>query len=112
MSVFELFETLVTSNKYLINISNMVNRDWTIYIYKNKYIQLDIQTPNSLTSKHIDIQKMIDYIEKEDNIKIKFTCYYDDFSSYNKLMMIVLNEIQEHYFQNNKNITIKYKTYY
>ena len=111
-SVFELFETLVKSNKYVMHISNMVKNDWSIYIHKDEYIQLSLQTPNSLTSYPIDVEEMIKYIEREGDVKIKFTCYFDDFKSYNKLMMCILNEIQKHYFESNKNIIIKYKSYY
>ena len=111
-SALDLFEVLFSSNKYVINISNTVNKDWTIYMYKDKYIKLDLQTSDALTSREIDVKNMIDYIETEDDIKIKFTCYYDDFTSYNKLMICILNKIQRYYFEHNKNIIIKYKSYY
>jgi hypothetical protein len=106
----ELFETLYISNKYLITITNTSNNKWQIYIYKNQHIQLDIQTSKSLTSQYIDISKLIEYIENEPKVKIKYVCYYDDFKSYNKMMVYILNEIQLHYSKENKNIIIMYES--
>lgn len=111
-SIYELVEALFNSNKYVIYISNTNNYDWKIYMFSGEYIQLDIQTCNSLTTEHIDVQKVLEYIDTEDSIKIKFICYYDDFTSYNEMMMSILNKIKEYYFEKNKNIIIKYKIYY
>jgi hypothetical protein len=106
----ELFETLYISNKYLITITNTANNKWQIYIYKNQHIQLDVQIPNALTSQYIDISKLVEYIENEPEVKIKYVCYYDDFKLYNKMMIYILNEIQLHYSKENKNIIIVYES--
>lgn len=111
-NIKDLFETLYSSNKYLITITNTANNQWQIYLYKNEHIQLDIQTTKSLTSQYIDISKLIEYIENEQEVKIKYVCYYDDFKSYNKIMIYILNEIQLYYSKINKNIIVKYESYH
>jgi hypothetical protein len=111
-SIKELFKTLYEHNKYSITIKDHTNYKWNIFIHKNKHIQLDVQTPNALTSQQIDIDKMIEYIDGTSDIKIKYTCMYNDFYNYNKSMMYILNQIQQKYFEKDKNITIKYKTFY
>ncbi len=55
-----VFEDLYNHNKYVIKIYTD-DSDWTIFMFQNKHIQLDIQTPNSLTSSYI----VIDYIESK-----------------------------------------------
>lgn len=111
-SIKELFELLYQSNKYCITIKDHTDYKWNIFIYKNKHIQLDLQHPNGLTIERIDVDKMIEYIDDTSEIKIKYTCMYDDFYKYNKSMMCILNQIQKYYFEKNKNIIIKYKTFY
>ena len=110
--IYDLFETLFQSNKYLIKITNTINNNWQIFLYKNKHIQLDIQTENSLNSQYIDLHKLLEIIDNEDSMKISYTCYYDDFKNYNKMMAYIMNEIQSYYFHKNKKVVIKYKTYY
>lgn len=104
-----LFEDLYKNNKYLIKIYSP-DTNWVIYIYKNKHIQLDVQTVNSLTSSYIDVNALVDHIEKVDNIKIKYTFYYDDYENYRNLISNLLNKIKTHYVD--KNIIIKNKFYY
>jgi hypothetical protein len=111
-NINELFQTLYENNKYCITIKDHVNCKWNIFIYKNKHIQLDLQMPNALVSERIDINKMIEYIDGTPEVKIKYTCMYDDFYNYNKSMMYILNQIQKYYFEKNQNIIITYKTFY
>jgi hypothetical protein len=111
-TIQELFETLYEGNKYLITIKDSGKHSWEAFLYKNKHIQLDLQTPDALISQHIDIPKLLEYIDNTENVKIKYTCVYDDFKSYNKLMSFILGEIQKNYLQINKTIVVTYKTYY
>ena len=108
-----LIEELYKNNKYLIKIYNTIDNNWTIYMYKNQHIQLDIQTPNSLASSHIDIKKALEYIENQNSsIKFKYTYYYDDYEAYSKMMQNLLENIQAYYAQKDKEIIIKRKFYY
>jgi hypothetical protein len=105
-----LFQDVYKNNKYLIKISSTNTNNWVIYMFKNKDIQLDVQTVHSLTSSYIDIDTLIDYIEKTDSIKIKYTFYYDDYENYRTLIHNLLDKIKMHYVD--KNIIIKNKFYY
>lgn len=105
-----LFEDLYNNNKYVIKFYSD-NSDWTIYMFANKHIQLDIQTPNSLTSSYIDIATVIDYVESHDGtIKIKYTFYYNGWESYKPMIEGLINKIKVHYAE--KCIIIKNKFYY
>jgi hypothetical protein len=105
-----VFEDLYNKNKYVVKIYTD-DSDWTIYMFQNKHIQLDIQTPNLLTSSYIDIPTVIDYIESHNgSIKIKYTFYYDGYESYKAMMEAVINKIKVHYTE--KCIIVKNKFYY
>ena len=105
-----LFENLYNNNKYLIKIYTH-DSDWTIYMFKNKHIQLDIHTPNSLTSSFIDIATVIDYIESHKGpIRIKYTYYYDDYQSYKNMIEELISKIRVYYAD--KCIILKNKFYY
>jgi hypothetical protein len=113
MNIQLLFEELYRNNKYLIKIYNTTDNNWVIYMFKNQHIQLDLQTPSSLSSSYIDIKDALEYIEKqESSIKIKYTYYYDDYEHYRQLMQEVLENIKTYYAQHNKEIIIKRKFYY
>jgi hypothetical protein len=113
MNIQLLFEELYKKNKYVITIYNTIDNDWIIYMFKNERIQLDIQTPTSLSSSYIDINQALDYIEKqESSIKIKYTYYDDDYKHYSELIQEVLENIKTHYAKHNKEIIIKRKFYY
>jgi hypothetical protein len=101
MNAIEYFEELYHANKYVIKIYNTVDSNWCIYMFKNKHIQLDIQTPNSLSSKYIQISDVVQYI-----------CYYDDFEEYKKTLGDILTKIQVYYQDKGKQIHIKYKMYW
>jgi hypothetical protein len=112
VSIYELFETLYKNNKYLITVKDHSKYKWSAYIYKNQHIQIDLQKPGALVSEKIDVNQLLEYIDTTPEIKIKYTCMYDDFQTYNKMMSLILNQIQKHYAENNKNVIISYKTYY
>ena len=108
-----LIKELHECNKYLIKIYNTIDNNWCIYIYKNKHIQLDIQTSNSLFSKYIDIEKVIEYIENQNSdIKISYTCCYDDFEEYKTCIENILDKLKTYYASQNKTIHTKFKMYY
>ena len=113
MEVLEqLFEELRNNNKYLIEISNDNNNNWKIYINANN-LSVNIQTPNSLTSKRITTSQILDYINNEAQntiIKIKYTCFYDNFEVYQPLIQGILDKIVNAY--TSRQIITKYKTYY
>lgn len=111
-TIEDLFNTLVESNKYHINISSTKHCMWNINIFNNGGITVDIQEPNALTSHNIDVSQIIEYISGEDEVKIKYACYYDDFKTYHKVMVYILNEIQQYYLGKKKNIVIRYKLHY
>jgi hypothetical protein len=112
MNIQDLFEKLYKNNKYVIKIYNTNDNDWVIYMFKNECIQLDIQTPSSLSSSYIDITQALEYIEnQESSIKIKYT-YHNDYKHYNQLIQEVLENIKSHYAKHNKEIIIKRKFYY
>jgi hypothetical protein len=107
------FKELYDMNKYLVKIYNNINSNWKIYIFKNNHIQVDIQTPRSLTSKHIDVDTIVEYINNQDSdIKISYTCYHDDFEEYKNKMEAVLENIKVHYANKGKTIHIKQKAYW
>jgi len=107
------FQDLYNTNKYLVKIYNTIDNVWKIYIFKNNHIQVDIQTPSSLTSKHIDVETMVEYITSQDSdIKISYTCHHDDFEEYQKKMQAVLENIKAYYANKGKTIHIKQKTYW
>jgi hypothetical protein len=113
MNIQELLEELYKNNKYLIKFYNTVDNNWTIYMYKNQHIQLDIQTPSSLSSSYIDTDKALQYIEnQESSIKIKYNYYYDDYEAYIKLIENILENIKAYYLQKDKEIIVKRKFYY
>jgi hypothetical protein len=106
----EVFQELFENNKYLIKIYNN-DANWVIYMFKNKKIQLDIHTPQSLTSSYIDIPKMLEYIESlHSELKIKYTYHYDDYEHYKKTIDSILEKIKAHF--SSKSIVIKNKFYY
>ena len=107
------FKELYDTNKYLLRIYNTVDCNWKIYMFKNNHIKVDIQTPGSLTSEHINIETVVEYIEnQESDIKIAYTCYYDDFDEYKRKMAIILDNIKAFYLKKGKTIHIKYKVYW
>lgn len=111
--IIQYFTELYENNKYLIKIYNTVDNNWRVYMFKNQHIQLDIQTPSSLTSKHIDVPCIIEYIEKqESDIKIAYTCYYDDFEEYKKKIQDILHKITQYYAKKGRTICVKYRTYW
>ena len=82
-------------------------------MFKNHHIQVDIQTPNSLSSKYIDVEKIVEYIDNEESdIKISYTCYYDDFEEYKNKLQSILEKIKQFYEKRGKTILIKYKVYW
>ena len=82
-------------------------------MYKNEHIQLDIQTSNSLSSSNIDTATIMEYIENETSeIKVYYTCYYDDFEEYKNAIQETLDKITSHYATQNKIIHTKFKIYW
>ncbi len=108
----ELFTELFQINKYLIKISNKTHCNWTIYIYKNEHIQIDINTEKSLSAHKIDIANMVKYIlEDLTPIKITYTCYHDDYVEYNKSISEIIEKIEKNLNDIKKPIIIKHKVY-
>jgi hypothetical protein len=112
MNTIELFESLYNNNKYLVKIYNKINREWTIYIYKNQHIQIDINYPIILNQK-INIEEMIKYIEDDSNkeLNISYVVYYDDNNEYKENMKDIFEKIKNYYLEYNKIINIKCKMY-
>lgn len=109
----EYFKELYKINKYLIKISNKTHCKWIIYIYKNEHIQLDLNTPTSLTCSKIDVSEMLKYINEDStDVKISYNCYHDDYIEYSKSMGEILEKIRDYYLsQHKKNIILKRKVY-
>lgn len=112
--IISYFQDLYDNNKYLIKIYNTIDANWVIYMFKNQHIQLDTQTNNSLKSTHIDIQTIVEYISNQNSdIKIAYTCYYDDFEEYKAKISCILNKIKSYYdLEGKKEIKIKYRIYW
>ena len=112
--IINLLEELYATNKYLIKIYNTANADWTIYMFKDQHIQVDIQKPNSLSSFHIKAPEIMDYIEREmenpaSHIKIKYSYHYDDLPEYIIKIKDILQKIKTYYAENNKTVILKPK---
>jgi hypothetical protein len=115
--IISLFEELYVANKYFVKICNTDNNNWIIYIFNNKTIQVDMHTPNSLISKHIKVQEIIDYIEKEmdnplSNIKLIYTYTFDDLPEYIAHIEDIVTRIKTYYAENNKTVILKPKCRY
>jgi hypothetical protein len=115
--IISLFEELCNTNKYFIKIYNTDNNNWIIYVFNNKNIQVDLHTPNSLTSKYIKAVEIIDYIEQEMNnplskIKIIYTYSFDDLPEYLTNIQDILTRIKTYYAENNKIVILKPKCRY
>lgn len=109
----ELFKELYANNKYLIKLSNKTHNRWVIYIYKNEHIQVDLNSPSSLTSYKIGVTEMLKYLsEDKTDVKISYNCYHDDYIEYSQVMGEILENIREYFKTNHeKNIIIKRKVY-
>ena len=113
IEVENLFKQLYGNNKYLIKISNKTHHHWVIYIYKNEHIQVDINTPSSLTSYKIGVTEMLKYFTEDiTDVKISYNCYHDDYVEYSQEMGEILDQIKSYFMTNHKkNIIIKRKVY-
>ena len=110
-SIEELFTELYKNNKYLIKIKNKTHNNWTIYIYKNEHIKIDIDEPISLTSYKINIEQMINYINEDNSdIKISYNYHYDDYKEYIDNINDLIEKIKNNY-ENKKNIIIRRRVY-
>jgi hypothetical protein len=111
--IIDYFDELFKNNKYLIKIYSTVDNAWCIYIHKSQHIQIDIQTSNSLTTKYIDVATLVQYIDSPKlDIKLSYTCYYDDHEEYRKTIECILEKIKDYYAAKDKVIHIKFKIHW
>lgn len=111
-NIEELFTELYKNNKYLIKITDKTNNKWTIYIYKNEHIQIDINTPSTLLASKINVEQMMKYLNEDNsNIKISYNYYYDDYTEYITRINDLIEKIKTYYINNNRNIIIRRRVY-